>query len=122
MIEFLTAVSSALDAPPPRLMFATDGLMRLRVTQSTPAITPEFVPDPLQLSTRTAYSRTALATPYVEPPTVPATCVPCPLQSLVFRPSPIASNPTNARPPNCVWVRRMPVSMTYTFTPDPVLV
>jgi len=27
LIELLTAVSSALDAPPPRLMFATAGLM-----------------------------------------------------------------------------------------------
>src|SRR5678815_3502432 len=40
--RLFTAVSSALDAPPPRLMFATAGLIWLFVTQSTPAITPEF--------------------------------------------------------------------------------
>ena len=46
--------------PPPRLMLATAGLMRFSVTQLTPEMTPEFEPDPLQLSTRTAYSVTPL--------------------------------------------------------------
>ena len=44
--ELLTEVSSADDAQPPRLMFATAGLIWLFVTQSIPAITPEFVPEP----------------------------------------------------------------------------
>ena len=57
------------------------------VTQSMPAITPELVPLPEQSSTRTATSDTCLATPYVVPPTVPATCVPCPLQSSAAPPS-----------------------------------
>src|SRR5262245_3735022 len=59
----LTAESSALLAPPPRLMLATAGRTRLFATQFTPAITPELLPEPLQLSTRTGCSRTALATP-----------------------------------------------------------
>ena len=72
-IELRTAESSAEEGPPPRLMFATAGLMRWPVTQSTPAITPDVEPEPLQLSTRTANSRTLLATPYVDPPIVPDT-------------------------------------------------
>ena len=107
-----TAVSSALDAPPPRLMLATAGLTRFAVTQSTPAITPDVDARSAAAQHANANRRTPLATPYVDPPTVPATWVPWPLQSLVFRPSLIASKPTNARPPNCEWVRRMPVSMT----------
>jgi hypothetical protein len=43
-IELRTAVSSAVETPPPRLMLATAGLTWFLVTQSTPAITPEFVP------------------------------------------------------------------------------
>src|SRR2546423_9634004 len=54
LIELLTAVSSADDAPPPRLILATAGLMWFCVTQSTPEMTPEVLPDPLQSSTRTA--------------------------------------------------------------------
>src|SRR5919199_4119697 len=73
LTAFVTASSSACDAPPPNDMFATAGLIALLATQFTPAMTPEFVPDPLQFRTRTATSETPLATPYVEPPTVPAT-------------------------------------------------
>ena len=69
-------MSSAVDAPPPRLMLATAGRTRLAVTQSTPAITPALEPDPLQESTRTAKRVTLLATPKVDPPTVPETWVP----------------------------------------------
>ena len=75
-IALRTAVSSAVEAPPPRLMFATAGLTWFALTQSTPAITPELLPDPPQLSTRTANSLTLFATPWIDPPTVPATCVP----------------------------------------------
>ena len=63
LMELLTAVSSAEDAPPPRLMFATAGLMWLAVTQSTPEMTPEVEPDPEQSSTRTALKSALLATP-----------------------------------------------------------
>ena len=102
-------------------MFATAGAPAawLPVTQSIPAITPEVAPLPLQSSTRTALSETPLATPYVEPPTVPATCVPWPLQSSALPPS-IASKPELARPPNCWWLVRIPVSMMYAVTPAPV--
>src|SRR5436190_10635994 len=55
--------STACDAPPPRDMLATAGLMALVATQFTPAMTPEFVHEPLQSSTRTASSETPLATP-----------------------------------------------------------
>src|SRR5688572_4749372 len=61
---------------PPSDMFATAGSMALARTQSMPATTPLFVPLPWQFSTRTATRLTAFATPYSEPPTVPATCVP----------------------------------------------
>ena len=79
-------------------------------TQSTPAITPEVEPLPLQSSTRTATRVTCLATPYVVPPTVPDTCVPWPLQSSALPPS-TASKPVTARPANSEWLKRMPVSM-----------
>ena len=112
LIELLTAVSSAELAPPPRLMFATERpATRFDVTQSTPAITPEFDPEPWQLRTRTACSVTCLATPYVVPPVVPATCVPWPLQSFVPCPSPTKSAPLPTRPVNCWCVARIPVSM-----------
>ena len=120
-IELRTAWSSDDETPPPRLMLATAGAPAtwLPVTQSMPAITPEFEPLPAQSRTRTATRLTPLATPYAEPPTVPATCVPCPLQSSAAPPS-IASKPDAARPPNCACVVRMPVSMMYAFTPAPV--
>jgi hypothetical protein len=108
-IEFETAESSAELAPPPRLMFATDGPTWFAVTQSTPAITPVFEPEPLQSRTRTGCSVTCFATPYVVPPTVPETWVPCPLQSFV--PPPTSSTPLPTRPANCWCVARMPVSM-----------
>ncbi len=82
-----TASSSDRLAAPPRLRFATAGLLALAVTHSTPAMTPDVVPAPRQSSTRTGTSRTALATPWVAPPSVPATWVPWPLQSVVPRPS-----------------------------------
>ena len=63
LIELRTAVSRAVETPPPRLMLATAGLMWFAVTQSTPAMTPALVPEPLQLSTRTANRRTPFATP-----------------------------------------------------------
>ncbi|GAB3811010.1 hypothetical protein GCM10027605_50330 [Micromonospora zhanjiangensis] len=109
-IELATALSSVVLAPPPRLMFATAGLTALAVTQLTPATTPEVLPLPEQSSTRTPTSRTALATPYEVPPTVPATCVPWPLQSSAEPPS-TASYPLLALPPKSLWENRMPVSM-----------
>src|SRR5262249_51110946 len=78
LIAPLTALSSAEDAPPPSDMLATAGWIAFAATQFTPAMTPEFVPDPLQFRTRTATRETPLATPYVVPPTVPETCVPWP--------------------------------------------
>jgi ABC-type molybdate transport system permease subunit len=69
-----------------RLIFTTAGLAWLPVTQLTPAAIVEAVPLPEQSRARTAYSETFLATPYVLPPIVPATCVPCPLQSCQFPP------------------------------------
>jgi hypothetical protein len=46
LIELATALSSEVLIPPPRLMFATAGDPWLAVTQLTPAITPDVVPDP----------------------------------------------------------------------------
>jgi hypothetical protein len=65
LIELFTALSKALFAPPPKLMLAIAGCpaVWLPVTQSTPAITPELLPEPWQFRTRTATKRTPLATP-----------------------------------------------------------
>src|SRR5215213_924101 len=76
-----TASSTDVLAPPPSDMFATAGLAWFAVTQSIPAMTPLHEPEPPQSSTRTATSFTSFAMPYLEPPTVPDTCVPWPLQS-----------------------------------------
>ena len=73
-----TAASRLALMPPPSDMFATAGFTWLAVTQSTPAMTPLVVPEPLQSSTRTETSDAFFATPYVLPPAVPDTCVPCP--------------------------------------------
>ena len=75
-IALRTAVSSEVLAEPPRLILATAGRTRFWATQLMPAMTPEVLPDPVQPSTRTACRVTPLATPKVEPPTVPATWVP----------------------------------------------
>ncbi len=120
-IDLLTALFSAPLGPLlPRLMLATASTGATSVTQSTPSITPAFEPEPPQSRTRTATRSTSLATPHFAPPTVPATCVPCPLQSFVPLPSLIAEKPLVARPSNVLCVMRMPVSMTYTVTPRPV--
>ena len=93
-------------------MFDTAGLTWFCVTQSTPAMTPLVAPEPSQPSTRTAWSVTCLATPYVVPPVVPATWVPWPWQSFVPWPSLMAVKPFPIRPVNCWCVARMPVSIT----------
>jgi hypothetical protein len=55
--------------------------------QSMPAATPSAVPEPSASSTRTGISRADGATPAtpvplpVAAPTIPVTCVPCPLAS-----------------------------------------
>src|SRR5882724_7063685 len=46
LARLLTAVSRAVETPPPRLMLATAGAMWLFLTQSTPATTPEVEPEP----------------------------------------------------------------------------
>jgi hypothetical protein len=48
------------------------------------------------------------------PPTVPATCVPCPLQSVLAARDELYT--LLARPPKWVCVVRMPVSMMYAYT------
>src|SRR5437016_6182454 len=50
-IAFATAVLRAVESPPPKLMFATAGLIACCRTQSTPAMTPDVVPEPVQSST-----------------------------------------------------------------------
>src|SRR4030095_5319180 len=87
-MELVIAVSIELDQPGAvMLMFATAGLLRWVVSQSTPVITSEICPLPLHGNTRTECRETFFATPKVEPPTIPATWVPCPLQSIPFSPS-----------------------------------
>jgi hypothetical protein len=114
-VERATASLTAVLRPPWMLMFATDGPLRLLVTQSMPAMIPDQAPLPLQSRTRTATTFTLLATPHRVPPTVPATCVPWPLQSCPLPPK--ASNPTESRVPNCACVVRIPLSMMYTVIP-----
>ena len=71
-----TAAFSDDDRPPMKLMFTTAGRAPLLVIQSTASTALDSAPLPEQSSTRIAFSVTALATPYVALPTVPATCVP----------------------------------------------
>ena len=52
-----------VEKPPPSDMLATDLATWLLATQFIPAITPDVLPEPLQLSTRTARSDTPFATP-----------------------------------------------------------
>ena len=78
LTALVPAVVSELFNGPPNDMFATAGLIPLIFTQSTAAMIPLYEPLPWQLNTRIATRFTARATPYVAPPTVPATCVPCP--------------------------------------------
>ena len=84
-------MSTAAEAVPPRLRLATAGFTWLARTQSTPVITPELVPEPSQPSTRTGWTTALSAMPYVAPAAVPATCVPCPLQSVALPPAVTAS-------------------------------
>src|SRR5436305_11737632 len=114
--EARTASSSARSAGPPRLRLATAGLTAFAVTQSIPAMICEYDPLPEQSSTRTPTNCTLLATPKVAPPMVPATCVPCPLQSSATGSLSMKSQPLLARPPNSTCVVRSPVSMTYACT------
>jgi hypothetical protein len=116
----VTASFVACEKPPPSDRLATAGLMWLAVTQSMPAMMVELLLEPEHWNTRTPRSSAPFATPYVLPPTVPATCVPWPLQSCPLPPKP--SYTLLARLPNWVCAVRMPVSMTYTRTPLPVLV
>jgi hypothetical protein len=62
-IDACSAVSRTVSASPPRLMFATAGLIACAVTHSMPETTLSVVPNPSQSRTRTATSWTPLATP-----------------------------------------------------------
>src|ERR1043165_3222222 len=72
-----TAASSAADAGPPRLKLATAGTPAAwsAITQLSPAMTADVEVLPEQSKTLTGTRSTDLATPYVVPPIVPATCV-----------------------------------------------
>ena len=72
----VTAVYNEYVNCAPKLILATEGLLWLAVTQSTPEITSEIEPFPSQLSTLTEYKLTFFATPQVVPPMTPATLVP----------------------------------------------
>ncbi len=119
-MERCTAASRVASAPPPSDMLATAGFTAFAVTQSMPPTTPAVVPEPWQFSTLTATTLAPLARPYCEPAMLPATCVPCPWQSLLL-PSPEVLVPQVARPPNVVCVVRTPVSMMYAVTLDAVV-
>jgi hypothetical protein len=113
-INALTAVSTAVISIGTfvrALMFTTAGRCPWRRTCSMPAIRAAELPWFRQLNTRIPCSRTVFATPTSAPPTVPATWVPCPLQSTPFCPSPTKSATMLARVPNSRCCGRMPVSM-----------
>lgn len=74
----------------------------------------DAVPEPLQSSHFTPCSRICLAIPYDVEPMVPATCAPCPMQSVLLESSKVA------RPPKFGWVASIPESMMHAFTPLPV--
>jgi len=81
----------ASDFPPPILKLRTAcvfgfGFAGERI-QSRAAITPEYAPRPSQLRSRIGTTVAFLAIPYWVPAAVVATWVPCPLQSIVPRPS-----------------------------------
>lgn len=102
------AVLMAVEVDPPKEKLATvplghDRVFESDVTKSMPAMTPEFVPDPLAFKTLTANSDTFFATPYVFEPTVPATWVPWPLPSELEVSAKLASQV--ARPSNSYWSR-----------------
>ena len=95
VIPALTSLSTAsfkeLDLLPPILKLRTAcvfgfGLEGERI-QSRAAITPEYEPLPEQFNKRIGTIVAFFAIPYLVPAAVVATCVPCPLQSRVPRPS-----------------------------------
>ena len=121
---YAAASTSDGEAPPPSDIDATPGTPGCAAAwksaaQRIPAATSERYPEPWQFSTRTPCRVARGATPYVLPRTVPAQCVPCPLQSSGSASSSTKSNPAPTRPANCVWLAAIPVSITYTCTPAP---
>ena len=122
-MEFCTAVSKAVLAPPPKLILATACVTWSLVTQSTPLMTPEVVPLPAQFSTFTATSH-ALGNAVGSAADWAGHVRAVPI-AVGVQPSPVVLVPNLARPPKSaksVWVVRMPVSMMYAVTPAPVLV
>jgi hypothetical protein len=113
-MDRLIACSCGSYRRPFRLMLATAGVPAAwsAVIQSMPAMTVPTEPRPSQSSTRTGTSSTFLATPKLAPPTVPATCVPCPRQSSAVPSLSTRSRPGRIRPANSVCARLMPPSMT----------
>src|SRR3989344_9571962 len=115
--------------PPPSERFATvigpPFFGALLVTKSIPQITLDHEPEPALFRTRTAQSFAPGATPTTPTPLsnaaiVPATCVPCPLPSLKLEPV------EQFLPPTILvrrsgWLNCIPVSMTATLTPVPLL-
>src|SRR4051794_33886532 len=115
-----TARAPEVEDGAPRLRLTTEGPDGLwSTTQSSAAIRSLVLPDPSQSSTRTDTILADLATPYVFPAMVPATCVPWPKQSVAVRSLPTKSYPLTARPPNWEWLSRTPESMTKTVAPPP---
>ena len=78
-----TALSNVAEAGPPRLMFTTAGVPKLwsATIQSIASTRMLVTVLPLHESAFTGTIEAPLATPYVVPAAMPATWVPCPLQS-----------------------------------------
>ena len=123
MIELLTAVSSALEAPPPRLMFATAGFTWLAVTQLMPAMTPDVDPGPaaVQDAHREDADRLGHAARRAADRARDVRAVAVAVAAVAAVANRVDRNRARGRRTR-VCVPRMPVSMTYTFTPLPVVV
>ena len=75
LITFWTAASTAALAEPPMLRLTTLGRpgVRLAKIQLSADTSVDILAPPLQSNIRTGINRTALATPYCDPPIIPAT-------------------------------------------------
>lgn len=107
------ALLTAVLVLPPSDMLTTTPLGHERVrasvtTKFMPLMTPELVPEPEALSTLTPRSVVRLATPYLVPPMVPATCVPWPLPSVLELSTKLAT--WEARPPKSCRNKKLCVS------------
>jgi hypothetical protein len=81
-------------------------------TQSTPAMTPELVPDPVQPAARTAWTTRLVGDAVRRPAAVPATCVPWAVADRWRSRRASRRRSRSQSPANSAWELSTPVSMT----------